>query len=114
MKLIPASIARRVMRVDSSASVFPPNIIVPRQNRETRRLDEPSVRYSTVVSSMVNGARCLCEIVMDDAMGVQRWVRSAPAKCEMLGKPAILSGRRGIGVGSRGFVLCQRCEGEVW
>src|SRR3954453_13666981 len=48
-KLIPASRARWMMRMESSWSVLPqaPNIIVPRQSSETWTPVRPSGRYST-------------------------------------------------------------------
>src|SRR6187200_679756 len=50
MKLIPASSARWMMRIESSWSMFPqaPNIIVPRQSFETWTPVRPSGRYSMV------------------------------------------------------------------
>src|SRR5438128_1601705 len=44
-KLIPRSSALCIMRVDSAASVCPPNIIVPRQTGETFTPAEPRLRY---------------------------------------------------------------------
>ena len=51
-KLIPASNARWMMRIESSWSVLPqaPNIIVPRHSFETWTPVRPSGRYSMVVS----------------------------------------------------------------
>jgi hypothetical protein len=47
-KLMPASSARWMMRMESSWSVLPqvPSIIVPRQSFETRTPVRPSGRYS--------------------------------------------------------------------
>ena len=51
-KLMPASIARRVMRIDSAASVFPPNIIVPRRS-ETAHVGgaEGDVLHDVIVTT---------------------------------------------------------------
>src|SRR4029078_7424971 len=54
MKLIPASRARWMMRIESSWSVLPqaPNIIVPRQSFETWTPVRPSGRYSMACSCL--------------------------------------------------------------
>src|SRR3954468_6423183 len=51
MKLIPASSARWMMRIESSWSAFPhaPNIIVPRHSFETWTPARPKGRYSILV-----------------------------------------------------------------
>ena len=51
-KLIPASSARWMIRIESSWSVLPqaPNIIVPRQSLETWTPVRPSVRWSMACS----------------------------------------------------------------
>src|SRR3954451_6264644 len=55
MKLIPASSARWMMRIESSWSALPhaPNIIVPRHSGETRTPVRPNGRYSIPVSCLV-------------------------------------------------------------
>src|SRR3954454_14131809 len=56
MKLIPASSARWMMRIESSWSVLPhaPNIIVPRQSFETWTPVRPSGRYSMRVLGLMS------------------------------------------------------------
>src|SRR5476649_102090 len=57
MKLIPASSARWMMRIESSWSVLPqaPNIIAPRQSGLTLTPVLPSLRRSTAISSSGHG-----------------------------------------------------------
>src|SRR3954452_21683129 len=57
MKLIPASRAPAMMRPDVGSSVWPPNIIVPRQSGETFRPDRPSLRYSMALSCEARSGR---------------------------------------------------------
>src|SRR5437867_703717 len=50
MKLMPASSARWIMRIESCSSVGPPNIIAPRQSGDTLIPARPKFRYSMAPS----------------------------------------------------------------